>query len=533
MAPRSVRIVLLAIGVAYASGCAHHATAPVTQQQSQPQQTANPYLSMMLARQAENQGDLKQALDLYATLNDPYALYATARIYYTQNDFDKSLATVEKILNTGSYIEEALDLRMHIYTRTERWQEAITDAERLLRRYPENKNLRMHLARLKLFTADYKGARKALQVQPIENDDYESLYLLSKACQGERDQLCAQRALENAIEGGADYIPIYLDLGKIFEQQGRIADAEETYRKLLEIDPESKEGLGALIDLYIATGRNRDAIDGLKALLEIYPRKEILQKLVILELDNKMFTEARELLQGQETLTNEDSYYLAIANAGLKHFDEALQALEKVPREGELGCDIGVLKASILEDMGRADAALAELKATWDTYAPDDTCKEAGYRLATALEDRGRRAEGLAVARRLLGRDPQDAMMLNFIGYIWADEGHNLDEAHKMIAEALKQRPDDGYILDSMGWVLYKQGRPKEAARYIRRALAKYGDDPIINTHMGDVLMALRDPQQALDYYLKAKVNAKKTDADLERKIERIITNAKKVRVRP
>lgn len=532
MAPRSVSLLLVLL-LAVGSGCAHQTAQRAAPPADQPSRNPSPYLRMMLARQAENQGDLKGALTLYSTLDDPYALYATARIFYTQNDFDKALATVERILNTGSYIEEALDLRMRIYTRTERWQEAITDAERLLKRYPENKNLRMHLARLKLFTADYKGARKALQAQPIENDDYESLYLLSKACLGERDQLCAQRALENAIEGGADYDPIFLDLGKIYEQQGRNADAEETYRKLLEIDPESKEGLGALIDLYIATGRNQDAIDGLKALLEIYPRKEILQKLVILELDNKMFAEARELLQGQKTLSNEDSYYLAIANAGLKRWDEALHALEKVPREGELGCDVGVLKASILEDMGRADEALAELKATWDTYAPDDACKEAGYRLATALEDRGRRAEGLAVAMRLLDKDPQDAMMLNFIGYIWADEGRNLDQARRMIAEALKQRPDDGYILDSMGWVLFKLGRPGEAARYIRRALSKYGDDPIINTHMGDVLMALREPQQALDFYLKAKVNTKKTDADLERKIERIIANAKKERVRP
>lgn len=531
--PRFVSLCLILTVLLGGAGCAHVAQTPPPVQAPPP--APGPYLRMILARQAENRGDMPTALELYASIHDTYALYATARVYYTQNAFDRALAMVEKIMATGDYVEEALDIRMRIYARTERWPEAIADAERLLKRYPDNKNLRLHLARLKLFTSDFKGARKALEAAKIEPDDYEALYLLSKACLGERDRLCAQRALEGAIEAGTDFAPIFLDLGKLYELQGRFTDAELVYQRLLEIDPENDEARGGLVDLYVAQGRNLDAISQLRALLEIAPRKEILQKLVILQLDSKMFLDARETLKSQKTLTDEDQYYLAIANAGLKRWEEALSALEEIspPKDDTAECDIAILKASILEDMGRAEESLAVLRAAWSQFADKDTCKEVGYRLATALEDRGQRAEGLQVAQGLLTKDPHDAMMLNFIGYLWADQGIHLDQAHKMIAEALKQKPEDGYILDSMGWVLFKQGRSQEAAGYIRRALAKYGDDPTINTHMGDVLTTLGDTDKALDYYLKARVHAKKADADLERKIKRIVENAKKTRVRP
>jgi len=450
-----------------------------------------------------------------------------ARIYYNANDFERALAIVDELLAGDAYVEEALDIRMRIYARTERWDQAISDAERLLKQYPENKNLRMHLGRLKLFKSDFKGARQALTAHPIENDDYEALYLLSKACLGERDQSCARKALEDAVEGGADFSPIYTDLGKLYEIEGRHEEAEDIYLRLLDLDPESKDAHAALVDLYIATGRNDDAIAGLKALLELSPRKEILHKLIILELDGKMFTDALKHLKSQKTLSNEDQQYLAIAYAGLKRWDEALEAVEKIPPEGALGCDAVQLKASILEDMGRSDDAIQALKAAWGRYADDRTCKEVGYRLATALEEKGLRKDGLSVALKLLEKDPHDAIMLNFVGYVWADEGHSLDKAQAMIEEALSQKPDDGFVLDSMGWVLFKRGRYTEAAHFIERALLMHGDDPIINTHMGDIQCAMGNVDRALDFYLKARVNTKNHDSVLEQKISWIVKNKK------
>lgn len=522
---RSAKVAIVCVVLLTVGGCAHIA-APV-KDETRPVKADNPYLSMMLARYAEANGDTKQALDLYAAINDPYAQYAMARIYYNASEFDRALAIVDKLLAGGAYVEESLDIRMRIFARTEQWDQAINDAERLLKRYPDNKNLRMHLGRLKLFKSDFKGARQALSAQPIENEDYEALYLLSKACLGERDQACARKALEDAIEGGADYSPIYTDLGKIYEIEGRYEAAEEVYLKLLDLDSESKEAYAALVDLYIATGRNMDAITGLKALLELSPRKEILHKLIILELDNKMFADALSHLKSQKTLSSEDHQYLAIAYAGLRRWDEALAAAEKIPPDDPLGCDAVQLKASILEDMGRSDEALDTLKAAWGRYANDGACKEVGYRLAAALEEKGLRADGLSVALKLLEQSPHDAMMLNFVGYVWADEGRSLDKAQAMIEEALKQKPDDGFILDSMGWVLFKRGRYTEAAHYLERALLMYGDDPIINTHMGDIQCALGNVDRALDYYLKARVNSKKTDSALELKITRIVKDPK------
>ena len=483
---------------------------------------------MILARQEENQGNWAKALELYATIEDPFAWLEMARIAYMQNDFEKALSLVEKILNSGVYMEEALEIRTKIYARTERWQEAIADVERLIKRYPENQSLHLLLAKLKLFVSDFKGARRVLEALRMENDDFEALYTLSKACLGDQDKECAKKALERAIEGGTDFTPIYLDLGKIDELEGRFADAEDIYLKLLENDPESLEAHIALSDLYLQEGRNMEAISHMQTVLELAPNEEVLHKLVILELDSKMYTEALALLKGQEQYANEDMYYMAIAYAGLKQWNAALLVLEKVPKEDAGGCDAAILKASILEDMGRQDDALKELKSGWERYSSANGCKEIGYRLATALDDRGRRDEGMAIAQKLLDKDPHDPMMLNFIGYIWADEGKNLGKALKMIEEALQLRPGDGYILDSMGWALFKAGKVQDATGYIDKALEAYADDPIINTHMGDILCRQGYTLKALDYYLKAKVNSKQPSADLERKIDKILANPHK-----
>ena len=89
--------------------------------------------------------------------------------------------------------------------------------------------------------------------------------------------------------------------------------------------------------------------------------------------------------------------------------------------------------------------------------------------------------------RRLLEKDPDHADALNALGYTLADRNERLDEAFAYIARALKLRPDSAAILDSMGWVLYRQGDLSGATSYLRRALALSQDDEIA-AHLGEVL---------------------------------------------
>jgi tetratricopeptide (TPR) repeat protein len=81
---------------------------------------------------------------------------------------------------------------------------------------------------------------------------------------------------------------------------------------------------------------------------------------------------------------------------------------------------------------------------------------------------------------------PEQPLVLNYLGYSWVDMGLNLEPALDMIRKAVELRPNDGYIVDSLGWAYYRLGRFDDAASELERAVSLRPDDPIINDHLGD-----------------------------------------------
>ncbi|MDD7910510.1 tetratricopeptide repeat protein [Pseudovibrio exalbescens] len=94
--------------------------------------------------------------------------------------------------------------------------------------------------------------------------------------------------------------------------------------------------------------------------------------------------------------------------------------------------------------------------------------------------------EAEADFREVLELYPDQPMVLNYLGYSLVDRGLKLDEALEMIKTAVRLRPTDGYIVDSLGWVYYRLGRYEEAVSQLERAVSLRPQDPIINDHLGD-----------------------------------------------
>ncbi len=526
---QNAKFARILIGLLIAAAAAGCATANVASSVEEDANQAGPYLLMILARQAEDSGDTDSALTLYQKLNNPYAWLNIARIYTMKSEDEKALEYLNKVLDSGDYIEDALDQKVNIYVRSNKINEAVTEAEKYYKKYPGNVQIIVLLAKLRLVSSDPRGAINILEQIPSGSEDIESLYILSRACLEEKDKACAIKSLEKVIEQAPDFSQAYIDLGRVYESDGNLDESISIYSKLCEIDPSSKEARLALADLYILTGKNKDAIAQLENLLEIYPNREVMHKLAILQIDDGMYADAIELLNTQKQLTPEEKYYLAIAYSGQKDFDRALALLKGIEGDSQLKCDVAILKSSILEDTGKSSEAFNELKNAWDKVSKETACREVGYRLAAAYEEKGMAGEGLAIAESILAADPHDAIMLNFVGYLWADQGRNLEKARKMIGDALTARPDDGFIMDSMGWVLYKSGKPAEAVPYMEKALKKYPDEPLINEHMGDIQYKLGRKKIALEYYQKAKENSKKgVSPALEKKITELIKETRK-----
>jgi tetratricopeptide (TPR) repeat protein len=115
-------------------------------------------------------------------------------------------------------------------------------------------------------------------------------------------------------------------------------------------------------------------------------------------------------------------------------------------------------------------------KANWIVFYFRGICYERSKQWAKAETD-------LKKALELFSDQPH---VLNYLGYSWIDQGVKLDEGMEMIKKAVQQRPDDGYIVDSLGWAYYRIGNYEEATKQLERAIELKPEDPTINDHLGD-----------------------------------------------
>jgi tetratricopeptide (TPR) repeat protein len=150
---------------------------------------------------------------------------------------------------------------------------------------------------------------------------------------------------------------------------------------------------------------------------------------------------------------------------------EAIMALGNIERGRKKFSDCaGTYTQAIDANPGVTD------KNTWVTYYYRGICEERSKQWNKAEVD----------MRKALELQPEQPHVLNYLGYSWIDQGINLDEGMKMIKRAVDQRPDDGYIVDSLGWAFYRIGNFEDAVKNLERAIDLKPEDPTINDHLGD-----------------------------------------------
>jgi tetratricopeptide (TPR) repeat protein len=115
-------------------------------------------------------------------------------------------------------------------------------------------------------------------------------------------------------------------------------------------------------------------------------------------------------------------------------------------------------------------------KANWVIFYFRGICNERSKQWPKAEAD----------LKKALELFPEQPHVLNYLGYSWIDQGVNLDEGMEMIKRAVQQRPDDGYIVDSLGWAYYRIGNYDEATKQLEHAIELKPEDPTINDHLGD-----------------------------------------------
>lgn len=341
----------------------------------------------------------------------------------------------------------------------------------------------------------------------------------------------AQREIDQALTLRPDWERAALLKAEILGRR-MPGDAIGYLEKFLAAQPDSKPVAGALAQMYLDQKRFADAKNVLQRLLDREPdNKDVMFGLASVELQTKDYAPAEALLEKLKTAGYGEpgviELYLAQIAEDTTHYDQAIARYREVTegdrawlaklRIGALYGKLGRLdegrrwfadlpavtieqrvqvkqaEAQMLREAGD-DAGAYRVLSEGLSEHPDST--DLMYDLAMVAEKLDRVDEAEKRLSKLVELKPDDAQALNALGYTLVDRTSRTQEGFDLIEKAHKLSPADPFILDSMGWALFRLGRLQEAEDYLRRALAQR-TDPEIAAHLGEVLWAKGDRDNA------------------------------------
>ena len=330
----------------------------------------------------------------------------------------------------------------------------------------------------------------------------------------------AETRYEKALADNPGSMRLVYAYGNFLRRQGKTRKAIALYEEFLNRLPDNEMIRAELARTKAAPKKKpvpmiRRVEDGMA---------EVLFSLATALLDERSLDSA--LLHARMTLKLRPDLYLAYMVLGeieesLDRLPQAMRAYARVPKGHPLYLAARLRVARIMHQLGQKQEAIAELQRLTKEF-PDDSrpfsllgdilrvekrWREAAeaYTAAVRLHRKEGRKNwrlfyhrGIAFERakmwekaekdfqRALKLRPDEPSVLNYLGYSLIERGERLKEALEMIRKAVQQRPNDGYIVDSLGWAYYRMGRYEDAVHELEEAVRLRPTDPVINDHLGD-----------------------------------------------
>ncbi len=319
----------------------------------------------------------------------------------------------------------------------------------------------------------------------------------------------------NALDKAAALAPsdpvLRQRMGDAYLFHGEPGKAEGIFERLFAERPELPGVREKLINVYFRTNKEKATamLNNLRKEAPTDPRPHLF--LGQLALDGDRMPEALEHFETALRLNpNDESLWHRVAalKVAVKKPGDALHLLEQARAKFKLSFSLEFYTGIALAAMERYSDALsrftsAELLAK--TGEPERLTAQFYFQLGSASERAKDIGQAVKYFRRALELEPDFAEALNYLGYMWAVRGENLEEAQALIERALKEEPKNAAFLDSMAWVLFKQNKAAAALDYMRQAIELNKEpDPTLFDHLGDILAALKKPAEAREAWEKA-----------------------------
>ena len=551
----------------------HSAVAPRQQVENEQDQTAPmefpaaiarsdaaSYYYFSLAQMKIKSGDISEAkwyLEKAAQLDrgSNAVKMELARINLMSNDTEEALALLQEVLADRPDHDEALTMAGRIYQNKKMLTEAKAMYEKALAANPSDPNIFLYLGRIYWNERDLANAERIFRLMVNAFPaSYAAHFFSGKvlADQGKYDE--AVNAFKSSLELEPSLEEARFELIQIYRKQNKSEEVAKSYKSILEYNPDN---IKASFELAVHYKEMNQEKRGIPFLVDLGWRSQndnsILTFVYENYLETKQYETAAWLLENMlkgAPQSSEIHYLSGVTFDGLKRTEKALAHLEQVKPESRFYNNAVVHRAVLLHDKGEIEQAIRIVLGAIETdpenpdyylylgsfYEELERYDEAieilekgleidsnnariQFRLGVVYDKIGRRKRALEVMEKVVQIEPNNAKALNYLGYTYAEMGIELEKAEALILRALEIKPEDGYIIDSLAWVYFKQGAFDQALLWLKKAITLVPDDPTILEHIGDVYQALNKKSLALKYYQRSMQIKSEDREDLKKKI--------------
>ncbi len=474
---------------------------------------------------------------------DPLSIEArliVAHLATQRGDLSLALQYAQEVVKLDPNHIKARMLLAGLLNALEKNSEAANHYEALLKIDPNHVAARLLLAQIYGHLKDPAKAKTALT--PLLRDSklaWKANLALGRAYVHIPDLKKSLHYFNKAKKLAPDELEPVLALGAALQELGRPKEAENMYRDFLARDPDNETIHSRLGRLLLTQEDRSAALEEFRAIARLSPdsvQARLTAALILLSQRN--YEEALQELRLAEASrpgSSGVSYYIGQALEALDRTKDAQLAYTSIKPEEPFHIEAQVRLAFIDASDKQGKQAITRLKeltkkhpdrielllaltiiqlqeeeygAVVDTASKGLTLDPEQSRFlfnrAMAFDKLQRWPEAEQDLQNYIGKHPDDAHALNYLGYTWADRNIKLEDSYNLIYKASQLAPSDGFIIDSLGWVLFRMNRLEESLIKIREAVRMEPQDPTIREHLGDVLAATGQIKEALIVWQQA-----------------------------
>jgi predicted Zn-dependent protease len=397
---------------------------------------------------------------------------------------------------------------LDVYQQEGEWQGAADILGPLIAANPMRTELQRQQAYFFLRAGDAGSARDRFRaLVAADPKDTRSQFYLAEALNELEEYAESEKIYRQLIATDATDVDYLVSFGLSLAGQKKWDEAAQTFTKILGMtgQPENLTTLARTQLAYIDVqkGDYAAAVEKAKAIFVFNdkPNVQAINIAVDAMKKQKKPGDAVALLAPLAEKFPADPFVNARYVEALVRAGQTEKATTQAAAQVKAGTRNAVATAEAYVQAGDNPAAIALMKSAI-AAKPDDL--DLQFQLGSLYERAGDRKAAEAVFADVLKKNPEHAPSLNYLGYMWAESGVNLDRAQDMLTRAVGQEPKNGAYIDSLGWVYFRLGKLDLAEKFLTDATRLLPRDPTVHEHLGDVLAKRGDMQRALQLYRTA-----------------------------